>query len=279
VDAEKHYEVNRLSVDANYFETMGLQLKEGRGFIKDSENDKQAVVVNELLAMNLNLTEPIGQQFEINNIKYEVIGVLKEFHTDNFFHEVKPTLFTMADEKEYHYLSLRARSGSEKETYQALQDQWAKLYPEIPFQGGHQEDVWASYFHSVDRSERFNKVIASIAVLLASLGLYGLVTLNVSGRVREFSIRKTLGASLQNITSIIMKQYVWLTIISLAIGAPISFFFTKAYLNMLFAYPMPISNSGIIMSLMILVVVLLAVISTQIRRVMKANPVEGLKVE
>ena len=279
IHPNRHYEVNQLSVDANYFETMGLQLKEGRGFIKHKENDKQAVVVNELLVKNLNLTNPIGQQLEIDSTIYEVIGVLKEFHTDNFFHEMKPTLFKIADEKDYRFLSLSVSSGSEKQTHKALQDNWAMFYPEIPFQGGYQEDVWANYFHSVDRSEKFNKVIAFIAVLLASLGLYGLVTLNVSGRVREFSIRKVLGASLQNIASIIMKQYVWLIAISLTIGAPISYFFTKAYLKMLFAYPMPMSSSGIVISLMILFIILLAVIATQIKKVIKSNPVDGLKIE
>jgi putative ABC transport system permease protein len=279
MDANKHYEVNRLSVDANYFETMGLKLIKGRGFHKDSENDKQAVVVNKLLAKNLNLVEPIGQLFEIDSIKYEVIGVLNEFHTDNFFNEIKPTLFTVANEENFRYLSLRVKSGSEKKTYQVLQNQWSILYPEIPFQGGYQEDVWTSYFHSVGRSEKFNKVLATIAVLLASLGLYGLVSLNVSGRVREFSIRKTLGANHKNITSVIMKQYVWLTVISLAIGAPISYFFAKAYLNMLFAYPMPIHNSGIIISLLILLLVLFAVIFTQVIKVIKSNPVKGLKIE
>ncbi|OOG70494.1 hypothetical protein B0E43_17980 [Algoriphagus sp. A40] len=279
MDANKHYEVNRLAVDANYFETMGLKLKEGRGFTRDSENDKQAVVVNELLAKNLNLTDPIGKQFEIDNVKYEVIGVLNEFHTNDFFQEIKPTLFTVADKEDFRYLSLRVKNGSEKETYQAIQDQWAKLYPEIPFQGGYQEEVWANYFFSVDRSEKFNKVLAGIAVLLASLGLYGLVTLNVSGRVREFSIRKTLGANLKNISSLIMKQYAWLTVFSLTIGAPISYYFTQAYLKMLFAYPMPIGNSGILISLVILTMVLVAVISTQIIKVIKSNPVKGLKVE
>ena len=278
-DDNKHFEVNRLSVDAAYFETMGLDLKEGRVFTKNSENDKQTVVINELLAKNLNLEKPIGHQFEIDSTMYEVIGILEVFHTDDFFHELKPTLFTVANEEDFRYLSLRVKDGSEMETLAAIKEHWSSLYPEIPFQGGYQEDVWANYFVSVDRSEQFNKVLAFIAVLLASLGLYGLVTLNISGRVREFSIRKTLGANVQNLTTIIMKQYLWLTIISLTIGAPISYFFTKAYLDMLFAYPMPISNSGIIISLLILTMVLIIVISTQVIKVIKSNPVNGLKME
>lgn len=275
----RQYEVSQLSVDPKYFETMGLELIKGRAFHDHPESDKQAVMVNELLVRNLNWTEPIGQQFEIDSIRYEVIGVLKDFHHESFFSKMQPTIFKVADRKDYRYLSLRVKNGSQADSYKALQSQWAKLYPEIPFLGGYQEDVWSGYFWSLDKSVAFNRVIAIIAVMLASLGLYGLVTLNVAGRIKEFSIRKTLGARIHNIASVIMKQYVLLTIIALLIGAPISYVFTKAYLDMLFTYSMPMGYSGIIISVLILIVVLIAVISTQVRKVSKTNPVDGLKVE
>lgn len=273
------YEVTRLSVDPDYFETMGLELTAGRSFHQQTGSDRQAVVVNELLVHNLNLTKPIGFQFEIDSIRYEVIGVLKNFHNQSFFSKMQPTIFKVAEEKDYRYLSLRVKEGTSAQTYEALQTQWAKLYPEIPFVGGYQEDVWSGYFVSLDRSVTFNSVIAFIAVMLASLGLYGMITLNVSGRVREFSIRKTLGAGLSNLTKLIIKQYVWLVLIALAIGAPISYLFTKAYLNMLFSYSMPLGYSGIVLSVLILLVVLFLVVTTQIRSVSKTNPVDGLKIE
>lgn len=277
--AGRQYEVNQLSVDATYFKTMGLQVKEGREFREHSENDKRTIVVNEQFVKNLSLDNPVGTQVEIDSVNYEVIGVVTEFHTRNFFHKVQPTIFRVAEEKDFRFLSLHVKDGTERETSQALEKAWLSIYPEIPFRGGQQEDIWANYFHSVDRSERFNKIIASIAVLLASLGLYGLVTLNVSGRTREFSIRKTLGAGATHIASVILKQYVLLTICALLIGAPLSYLFTKAYLNMLFAYPMPLGYSGVIISVVLLLAVLAAVVSTQIRKVVKTNPVAGLKIE
>jgi putative ABC transport system permease protein len=273
------YEVDQLSVDAHYFETMELEIIKGRGFKEHVASEDQKIIVNELLLQNLNITEPIGHQVEIDSTQFEIIGVVKEFHNESFFNKVKPTIFRMASENDYRYLSMRVKAGSELKTYANLQNQWAKLYPEIPFQGGYQEDVWSGYFNSLDKSVAFNRIIALIAVMLASLGLYGLVTLNVSGRVREFSIRKTLGAGIHNIASIIMKQYILLTLVALLIGAPISYIFTKAYLDMLFSYSMPMGYSGIIISVFLLVMVLLIVISTQIRKVIKLNPVDGLKVE
>lgn len=275
----KQYEVDQFGVDANYFNTMGLELLQGRGFREHSATDKQAAVVNELFVRNLNLTNAIGQQFELDSIKYDIVGVVKDFHDQNLFIEAHPTVFTLADEIDFRFISLRVKDGSQANAHKIIQAQWASLYPEIPFQGGYQEGVWVDYFFYVDRSQIFNNVLATIAVLLASLGLYGLVTLNVSGRVREFSIRKTLGAQFNNIAGIIIKQYVPLTTAAIVIGAPLSYIFAKAYLDMLFAYPMPMSYSGIVIAVIILTIVLLLVMSTQVFKVAKTNPVNGLKVE
>lgn len=225
------------------------------------------------------LEQPIGQIFKIDSTRYEVIGVVKDFHIYSFYDEMRSTIFKVADREDYRYLSMRVRSGSEKETYEVLQAQWAALFPETPFQGGHQEDIFSWYFENVDTAERFMQVVAFIAVLLASLGLYGLVMLNVSGRVKEFSIRKILGAGIKNITANITKQYMILSAVALIIGAPVSYVLTKAHLNMLYAYPMPMSYSGVALSMVMLIFVLLAVVSIQITKVSTSNPVDGLKVE
>ncbi|MEJ1238994.1 ABC transporter permease [Chryseolinea sp. T2] len=272
-------ETDRFAVDGNYLETMGLQLLQGASLREDSESDAHAVLVNELLVKELGLKSPIGEYFTIDSVRYEVTGIVKDFHSRDFFSKVRPAVFTKAPKEDYHFLTMRLRAGADNNALQSLQKQWASLYPEIPFQGGHQQDVWTSYFESVDRSQEFTNVVAAVAVLLASLGLYGLVTLNVSGRVKEFSIRKTLGAGLSGISGVIMKQYLALTLVSMTLGIPASYLFTKAYLNMLFAYPMPMDYSGSLIAVVILIGVLLMVISTQIRKVLKLNPVEGLKAD
>ena len=282
-------EVNELAVDANYFNTMGVELSTGRLFNDHQLSDRQSVVVNETLINKLSsmsstnyqdgIVEPIGQIFEIDSVRYQVVGVVKDFHFYDFNSEVLPTIFKVADQEGYRYLSLRVRSGAEKETYDALQKQWAVLFPETPFQGGHQEDVFADYFEYMDSGARFMGAFAIIAVLLAALGLYGLVTLNVSGRVREFSIRKILGAGIKNITESITKQYMVLTIVALIVGAPLSFILVKALLDTFFEYHMPMDYSGVAISMLILIFVLIATVSTQISKVSKTNPVEGLKVE
>ncbi|UZR96431.1 ABC transporter permease [Chondrinema litorale] len=271
------YEVNHLAVEANYFNTLGLQLEEGRFFRENSENDKKAIIVNELLVKNLGLEQPLGKLYEIDNIKYEIIGVLKDFHNKNFYYEIQPTIFTVAKKEEYTYLSVKVNKREQEHIYEVMQANWSNLFPELPFTGGYQEDVWGTFFNDLEIQNKFTRSIAFVAILLAGLGLYGLVTLNISGRVKEFSIRKILGADFTNIVVSITKEYWLLSSIAMLIGGPISYFLIKKLIVYMYAYPIPLGFTGIILSISILMFILLAVVSTQIRKVVISNPVKGLK--
>lgn len=275
----KQYEADQFSVEGNYFETMGFELSNGRWLVERSERDKHSVVINELLANAIGLKNTPGSTFEIDSVKYEVVGVVKDFHSKNLFREMQPSLFLLAEEPEFQFLSIRVTPGEDKKVLTSLQAHWSKLFPETPFQGGYQQDTWGIYFERVARSERFSIIVASIAVLLATIGLFGLVTINVSGRTKEFSIRKTLGAMPANIMAVIVNQYVLLLTAALVFGVPLSFIFAKASLNMLFAYPMPINYSGIAIGGTILVAIFCGVVLTQVRKVIRTNPVEGLKTD
>lgn len=276
---DREYEVQQMAVGARYFETMGLTLKEGSVFKENAESNKQAVVINALLAKNMAWQEPVGQQFEIAGVRYEVIGVVNDFHNYNFYYDMRPTLFTLASPDDYRYLAMKVKPGEEKKTYAALQAQWSRLFPETPFQGGYQEDVWGVFFEKVGVQERFTKSVAFIAILLATLGFYGLVTLNVSGRAREFSIRKVLGARVRNLAANITREYVVLTVVALAVAAPVSHFLIKTMLTFMYAYPRPMDYSGVAIAVVIMISILLATIFTQLVKVSRSNPVNGLKTE
>ncbi len=276
---DRKYEVDKLTVDANYFETLGLRLKNGRLFDDQNDSDKEAVIVNEQLVRNLGAMAQVGQEFKIDSIDYRIIGIVEDFHFANFSVKVKPTIFTLTNEQDYGYLSLRVKSGHENEIYKSLHTEWSAQYPEIPFQGGHQEDVWGSYFEVINTHGKFWRGMASIAVILAGLGLYGLVTLNVVGRTKEFSIRKIMGAKLNHIANQIVKQYVVLFLIATLVGAPASYFMVKFIFEIAYPYHMPMDYYGIIISICILAFVLLVTVANQIRRVASSSPIKAINDE
>jgi putative ABC transport system permease protein len=279
----RQYEVDQLAVDQNYIQTMGIELMNGRNFKDHSEADRQSVIVNEEFVRSLfpdqSREHAIGKVFKIDSTQYDIIAVARNFHNYNFDHELRPIMLKRADKNDFHYLSMRVRPGTKEESYKSLQQHWSKMFPEIPFQGGYQEDVWPRYFESLDIFAIVWKVFATIAVLLAGLGLYGLITLNVTGRVKEFSIRKVLGAGIQNLASLIAGQYLILLSISLVIAAPLSYWFGRWIVTFAFTYHRPIDVTPVLISISILCGVLLLAISSQMFKVGKANPLIGLKTE
>jgi putative ABC transport system permease protein len=276
---DREFEVDELAVDARYFSTLEIPLEQGRWFKDHEGSDRQAVVVNELLVNNMNWANPVGQQFRMDSMQYEVIGVVSDFHNYSFSRHVRPVIFTRAANEDFRYLTLKVRPGTEIEAYKTLQANWAKLYPEIPFDGSLQEDVWGFYYEQIKIYGIVWKVFAFIAVMLATLGLYGMVRLNVEGRTKEFSIRKVMGAGLKNITTSVTNPYAILFATTVAIGSPLGYAFGKWIIEFTYPYHMPITFSGITLAVTIVILVLSATVFTQIVKVLKANPVEGLKAE
>jgi putative ABC transport system permease protein len=276
---DRQAEADEIQVDVHYFETMGLHLKAGRLFTEDAESEKQRVVVNEFFVNNLSLQNPIGKTFKMDSVQYEIIGVVRDFHSYSFTNYIKPLIIRLADKEDYRFLSVKVQPSAQHESYKSLQQAWAGLYPETPFNGGYQEDVWGGYYAFIANHGKVWRVFATVAILLASLGLYGLITLNVSGRVREFSIRKVLGAGVASLTTNIGRQYLLLFSIAILVGAPLSYFAIKTVFDYAYRYHMPVTFSGVAVSIVLLIIILVITVSTQIRKVMRANPVDGLKVE
>jgi putative ABC transport system permease protein len=276
---DRELEVDQLAVDAKYFETMGLQIIDGRGFKDHESADKRAVVINEKMIKAMLWEKPVGEVFMIDSVQYEVVGVLKDFHNYSFGKAVRPMIFTVANKDDYRYLSFRTTPGTTIKTYTSLQESWISLFPEIPFDGGFQEDAWGFYWEEIGIYRLVWRVFAFFAVALAALGLYGLIRLNVAGRTKEFSIRKVLGAGLKNITTSVTNQYLWLLAVAIIIGAPAGFSLSKWVITTSYEYHMPITISGVSVSVLILMIVFFLPMATQVRKVLRANPVEGLKVE
>jgi len=165
------------------------------------------------------------------------------------------------------------------QTFNDLKNAWATLYPEIPFNGGYQEDVWGNYYEQMGIHGHVWRVFASVAVILAMLGLYGLVAINISGRVREFSIRKVLGASLLSISNNIFSQFYLLIVIALSIGVPLSYYFIRFILDFAYEYHMTITMGLVALAASMLLMVIVFTVATQVIKLKKSNTVQGLKTE
>lgn len=273
------HEVRNMAVLPEYFSTIQVEIKQGRAFKRALGADQRSVVINETMANRMGMTDPIGQSIKFDSVTFQVVGLVKDFHAYSFYQKVPSTMFTLANKDELRYLAIRTRPNQQQAVYKDLQEAWVDIYPEIPFMGGHQEDIWGNFDQTMDESSNFWKGLATIVTLIAALGLYGLLALNVAGRSREFSIRKVLGARLENIARILTSQYAWIFVFTVGLAAPASYYMVEMIFELFYEYHMPLSYDFMLYSGTVMLTVMMLIIGIELKRLLISNPVEGLKAE
>ncbi|NQZ78343.1 MAG: FtsX-like permease family protein, partial [Ekhidna sp.] len=121
--------------------------------------------------------------------------------------------------------------------------------------------------------------VALIAMLMTCLGLYGLVGINVASRVREFSVRKVLGADVFSLGKSVSSQFLMILGVALLVSAPLSYWVVQQFFKVIYTYHMPMTYYPVIFAVAMIIVTILLTLSSHLWRVLKNNPVDGLRVE
>ena len=120
---------------------------------------------------------------------------------------------------------------------------------------------------------------ATLAIILSCMGLFGLVSLNVATRMKEFSVRKVLGAGVASIFNGVNRQYIWILGISCVLGLPIAYFLVGNLLDTVYEYHMPMTVVPLVLAAVFLFTVAILTVSSQIYKVVVSNPVDALRQE
>ena len=176
-------------------------------------------------------------------------------------------------------LAIKVTDGQLSKSYEEIETLWGSAFPELPFDGRYQEDFYEQYLKNINGHKVLLSAVAIIALVMTCLGLYGLVGLNVSGRIKEFSVRKVLGASALALTRAIGSHFAIYMGIALILGAPISWWVVNMLFDQIYTYHMEVTFPPVLFALFLILVTVFITISTHLWRVSKSNPAEGLRVE
>ncbi|MDN5203753.1 ABC transporter permease [Fulvivirgaceae bacterium BMA10] len=274
------YEVIRYDVGFNYLETMGLTLKEGRFFEEDRGTDmKESIIINQKFATKMGWLEPLGKYLEYDSAEYRVIGVVEDFHHDFFYSNIEPLFFRVAEENDYNFLSMRVMAGTSNETADFMKNSWKQIAPDFPYKGFFQDEVFERQFQQEEGSIKILAFVATLALILSCIGLFGLVSFNITKRMKEISIRKVLGANMMVITKLINNNFIWLMLIAVLIGGPLGYFMMDALLDVIFKFRKPITGLPFIIGGGSLLLTAILTVSSQVYKVAKSNPAETLRDE
>jgi putative ABC transport system permease protein len=268
-------------VDDEYVNTLGMQILKGRNFYKSSVSDSNAVIINEACARILGYADPVGKRIYSGNNRnstdvYTIIGVIKDFNYESLKQPVGAlSLFLTHNPGN---ISFRVNPSNMKGFIAKSEILWKQLSPTMPFSYQFMDEAFTEMYQSEQRVGKIAMLFAALAILIASLGLFGLATFMAEQRMKEIGIRKVLGASVQRIVRLMTTEFVRLIFISFIIAAPIAWWAMNKWLND-FVLRISIAWWMFVVSVGLALMIALVTVSIQAIRAAITNPVNSLKAE
>jgi putative ABC transport system permease protein len=268
--------IAQLAVDADYENTMQLQMQEGRWFQNANGADKNNVVLNEEAVKELNIPKPlIGQRFTFKGRTGQVIGIVKDFKYKSMHDKTGP-LIAFEDPTWFRFFTVRIAPNKEAQAIQSIENTWKNFVPGSPLEYNFLDDAFNELYKQDQQSSFLIFAFAIIAITISCLGLFGLAAFTAEQRSKEIGIRKVLGASVSGITQLLTKDFLKLVIIAFLIASPVAWFAMSKWLQQ-FAYRISIAWWMFLAAGLLAVVIALATISFQAIKAAIANPVKSLR--
>jgi len=268
-------------IDEDYLPLFRVPVVKGRNFSKAMISDSaNSVLVNEEFVKQAGWKNPIGQvvDFFYNKKKYNVIGVVKDYHFLSLTEKMSPILFTMKPDYQWGNIFVKISDKNKSESLNRTQKEFKAVFPFLPYQYKFKDAEVAEQY---DKEAKWKQIITFSAVLtifISCIGLFGLATLSAEKRKKEIGIRKVLGASVEGIVRKLSTDFLKLVILSAVIASPLAWWAMYKWLE---NYPYRIAIKTWIFLFAALLVVLIALIAVSFHAIKAAiaNPVNSLRSE
>jgi putative ABC transport system permease protein len=273
----------QLTTDEHYLDTYQLSLQAGEFFNPDGRNYSK-VVLNERAALAIGFPDAeaaIGQTLRIpgDPTLYTIKGVLRDFHFGSMAAPIQPmVVFSLKGSVLYRYLSFKIAPEGIAEQMATLQKKWTELMPGSAFEYTFMDEILAKMYTAELQMKRSAYAASALALLIALLGVLGLVSLNLQRREKEVGVRKVLGASVAGIIGLFMREFLLILLIAGIIACPIAWYLLRGWLEN-YASHIELSPLVFAFSLLGMALVTALLIGLQSIKAALANPVKSLRSE
>jgi len=271
---------NIYHIDYDYLKTLGIKIIQGRNFSKDFPTDSSSgVIINEAAVLQLgwSKTNPIGKTIVTSGQhELKVVGVVADFNYASVKDKVAPLMMKLNGN--FGGLIIKIKTTDVKGFLANLKKQWDSFKPEGPLGYTFLDDNFAKLYVSEIRTQQIFSAFAIIAIIIASLGLFGLSAFVIEQRTKEIGIRKVLGASVQSVLVLVSKEFLLLVGIGFVISVPVAWWAMHTWLQG-FAYRIHIGIWVFVTAGLVTVLITLLTVSFQAIKAALANPVKSLRTE
>ena len=274
--AEMDMRFMRPQVGLDFFETLDIQLVEGRTFSQDFGNDSMKLVVNEAAAEIMGRENIVGRKIMDGDFEKEIVGVVQNFHIKSLHEPMQPCVARFIPGG--RNVMVKIQASREQETLESVQQLYEEFHPAYDFQFSFLDDDYQQLYESEMRVASLSKYFSVLAILISCLGLLGLASFTAERRQKELGIRKVLGASAFQLVQLLSTDFTKMVGLAIVIAVPISYFLARNWLAD-FAYRIDLHLGFFLLAAGATLMITWLTVGAQTYRVASLNPVESLRDE
>jgi len=264
-----------LEIGNGFLQTMDIKIKEGRSF-SDNASQNNEIIFNESAIKAMGIKDPVGKKVMYWGMMPTIVGVAEDFNFESLYQTVKPCFFRIFPVGPN--IAVRIKAGTEKQTIAQIQKLFTSFHKGLSFDYTFLDEQYQALYSSEERVAILSKYFAGFAIVISCLGLFGLAAFTAQKRKKEIGVRKVIGASVVNITTMLSKDFLKLVIIALLVAFPVSWWLMNSWLQG-FAYRIPVRLSVFLIAGILVLLITIITISFQSIKAAIANPVKALRTE
>ncbi len=283
-DEESNVLVGFSSIDFDYLETLGIELKSGRSFSKDfpadvafADSNRGNFIINEALEKIIGEGSAIGKRMNFVGAEGHIVGVMKNYHYSRVSSRIEP-LALIAYTENVRNIILKISPDDIPGTMDNIETAWSSVIPNYPFEYKFLDEDFDRMYRSEERMFNILKYFAIMAIIIACLGLFGLASFTAEMRTKEIGIRKVLGATETNLTILLCKEFAFLVLLANIIAIPVAYYLLGGWLED-FAYRISLEWSYFLIAALTALLIAVLTVSYQAIKAALANPIKSLRYE
>lgn len=280
------HRLNSSKVSVDYFSLMHVRLLKGRLFSdQHPEDPDHSAIINETALHKLGIADPTGKRIYFpgcDSIPYTVVGVVKDFHVQDFQHAVTPCIYTISNNpcefRSGGAILVRVSTDHVQQTLAGMQAVWKNIEPDFPIRYSFLDQDFQQLLTDYIRLGRVIFFFSIVSIIITGVGLFALTSFLCRQRVKEIGIRKVLGASVPGVAALLSKDFLKILVISIAIALPAAGWALSKWLES-FAYRTSMTWWIFVLAGVITAGLTLLTVCVQALRAAGANPVKSLRAE
>ncbi|WP_272149289.1 ABC transporter permease [Tenacibaculum aiptasiae] len=279
------------AIDYNFLKALNIEVLKGRGFKEEIASDTiKNILINEALAKSLNIYhDPIGKEIPTSfggysNVNMKVIGMVKDYNVDGLDTKIRPTVFLHWNGFDFmksmlSTIQIKIKPDNLDNTLNFIEDYWSKNVEQgYPYNPTFLNKRFAKTYKKYLNQKTLFFILTVIVIIISLLGLFASATLTIEQRLKEVAIRKTLGASVQEIILQLIKSFMKVVVVASVFLIPMAYYFMQGWLdNFIYRINMPILPY--IVTPVVLMILVFLVVGLKAFNATKVDLIKYLKFE